>query len=144
MKKKGALYISIDSEKRLIVGIKSHLTRFKEEYIMIPRFKLWAEVSEQSVMGEGRYSLLKEIQKSGSLSKAAKHLKMSYGHAHQLIRDLNQRLGFIIIEPAVGGKKGGGMRVTERGKDLLQWFEDLTANVEKLLQESPFEMSEFD
>ena len=39
--------------------------------------RIWIEVGNNVLLGEGRVRLLKAIEKTGSLSKAAKSLKIS-------------------------------------------------------------------
>ena len=43
--------------------------------------KIWIESNGKILLGEGRVQLLKAIKETGSLSKAAKKLKMSYKKA---------------------------------------------------------------
>ena len=43
--------------------------------------RIWIEVDGEILLGEGRVSLLKAIEKTGSLSKASKSLGMSYKKA---------------------------------------------------------------
>ena len=85
-------------------------------------YKLWFEVDKKPIMGPGRASLLKYINEYGSLSAAARHLNISYRHAYMLIKDLNRRCGEPIIETTIGGKDGGGMKLTSFGKKLLLKF----------------------
>jgi molybdate transport system regulatory protein len=101
----------------------------------VPHFKLWFEVDGKSIIGEGRASLLKEILECGSLSKAARNLEISYRHAHDLVASINERCGETIIESSVGGAKGGGTRLTEKGeqlvKDYLALKDEMTTYVGK-------------
>ena len=43
--------------------------------------RIWIEADGDILLGEGRVALLKAIESTGSLSKAAKSLKMSYKKA---------------------------------------------------------------
>ena len=52
--------------------------------------RIWIEVGNNVLLGEGRVRLLKAIEKTGSLSKAAKSLKMSYKKAWILVDAVNQ------------------------------------------------------
>ena len=40
--------------------------------------RIWIEADDNILLGEGRVALLKAIEETGSLTKAAKSLKMSY------------------------------------------------------------------
>ncbi len=52
--------------------------------------RIWIEVGNNVLLGEGRVRLLKAIEKTGSLSKAAKSLKMSYKKAWILVDAVNK------------------------------------------------------
>ena len=51
--------------------------------------RLWIETEKGMFLGEGRYKLLKAIENTGSLRKAAKSLNMSYKKAWRLITEVN-------------------------------------------------------
>lgn len=95
-------------------------------------FKLWFEVDGKPVMGDGRASLLKEIDECGSLSQAARNLEISYRHAHKLIQDLNKRCGNDILESSIGGRKGGGTKLTPHGKKIVEDFCEMREAIENI------------
>jgi molybdate transport system regulatory protein len=97
-------------------------------------FKLWLEVDGRPIIGDGRAELLEEINKAGSLSKAAKNLGISYRHAHDLVDNLNERCGVPIIETTIGGSDGGGMHVTEYGMKLVKEFAILKKDISKYIK----------
>ena len=74
---------------------------------------------QSPAMGPGRAELLERIQKSGSISAAAKEMGMSYRRAWQLIEDINASFNEQVVVTAVGGPSGGGTRVTKFGQDIL-------------------------
>lgn len=86
------------------------------------KYKLWLE-REGRVFGQGALYLLKGVEETGSLSKAAKNLQMSYNKAHNLIKNTEQRLGFKLIISKSGGTKGGSSIITEEGKAFMENFE---------------------
>jgi molybdate transport system regulatory protein len=75
-------------------------------------------------IGPGKIALLEEIGRSGSISAAGRAMKMSYRRAWQLVEDLNQTLG-PVVETATGGAGGGGARLTEAGKTVVQEYRAL-------------------
>ncbi|MBN4070195.1 LysR family transcriptional regulator [Olleya sp. AH-315-F22] len=97
--------------------------------------RIWIETKGHVLMGEGRISLLKAIEKTGSLSKAAKSLKMSYKKAWHLIDTVNKAAKKPVIVLSVGGKGGGGSQLTSYGKSLIIAFEDINKNCWKFLDE---------
>ncbi|MFW9909216.1 MAG: winged helix-turn-helix domain-containing protein [Candidatus Thorarchaeota archaeon] len=88
-----------------------------------PNFKLWLEHEGVYVFGPGAYALLSEIKETGSITNAAKSLKMSYRYAWGVIRKIERTLGIKLIESYKGGKEGGGgARVTEYGIALMKLY----------------------
>jgi len=87
------------------------------------KYRFWFETSKGYVFGPGTYQLLKEIQKTGSLRKAAESLGMSYRHAWGLIKEIEEHTGHKIIESSRGGKGGGESHLTPKGMELIREFE---------------------
>ncbi len=87
--------------------------------------KIWIETGNNVLIGEGRVALLKEIDKKGSLSKAAKSLGISYKKAWTLIDSVNKSAKKDVIITSIGGKNGGGAQLTEHGKKLVQIFDEI-------------------
>ena len=69
--------------------------------------RIWIETNGEILLGEGRVALLKAIHETGSLSKAAKSLNMSYKKAWSLIDAVNKRAEQPVTSPRIGGKGGG-------------------------------------
>lgn len=90
--------------------------------------RIWIEADGHILLGEGRVRLLKAIEATGSLSKAAKSLKMSYKKAWSLIDAVNSRAEKPVINTSVGGKSGGGTELTPYGKSLINTFETINEN----------------
>ncbi len=88
------------------------------------KYRFWFETDRGYVLGPGTYTLLKEIEKTGSLRKAAERLNMSYRHAWGLIKEMEENLGKSVIVSERGGKGGGKSELTVEGKKILQEFEN--------------------
>ncbi|SNZ03997.1 molybdate transport system regulatory protein [Persephonella hydrogeniphila] len=99
------------------------------------KFKVWLEKDKDIIMGLGRDKLLREIDKQGSISKAAKEVGMSYKKAWSFIKTMEKRLGIKLIETKRGGKGGGGAYLTDDAKRLLKDFEKITDAFERLTRE---------
>ena len=97
--------------------------------------RIWIETNNNVLLGEGRISLLKAIEKTGSLSKAAKILKMSYKKAWHLIDTVNKAAKKPVIVLSVGGKGGGGSQLTPYGKSLVIAFDEINKNCWRFLDE---------
>ncbi len=97
--------------------------------------KFWIENKGEVVLGGGKTALLLAIDRLGSIQRAADQFGMSYRHAWGIIQKIEKRAGFKLIDTKLGGKEGGGARLTPRGKAFVDrtdsLFRDLQAMVEK-------------
>ncbi|HEY3073827.1 MAG TPA: LysR family transcriptional regulator [Burkholderiales bacterium] len=73
-------------------------------------------------MGPGKAELIARIGETGSISAAARAMRMSYRRAWQLVEALNHDFREPVIATAIGGARGGGARVTPFGQRLLDQF----------------------
>ncbi|MEO7106918.1 MAG: TOBE domain-containing protein [Rhodoferax sp.] len=83
---------------------------------------VWMTVDNESLGGPGRIALLAGIGQCGSISQAAKAMKMSYKAAWDAIDGMNNLAGEPLVERSTGGKGGGGTRLTARGQQLVDNF----------------------
>lgn len=86
------------------------------------KYKIWLE-DDGKVFGKGPYDLLLGIRDYGSLAESAKHLNMSYNKAFTLIKSIEKRLGYKLIETQAGGTNGGGSQLTEEANRLMCSYE---------------------
>ena len=96
--------------------------------------KIWIETEGDILLGKGRVNLLNAIENTGSLSKAAKQLGMSYKKAWSLTQAMNERAQKPVIEMSIGGKGGGGAILTSYGKLLINTYETINENCNKFLE----------
>jgi molybdate transport system regulatory protein len=96
----------------------------------VVRFRI--DFAEHASVGPGKIHLLEAIRDSGSLSRAARTMGMSYRRAWLLVESLKQSFGVPVTAASTGGKDGGGMRVTEFGDALIKSYRDLERDVETL------------
>ena len=83
---------------------------------------LWMVVGDKSFGGPGRIELLAKITEHGSITQAAKSMKMSYKAAWDAIDQMNNLAGEPLVERMTGGKGGGSTHLTLRGKQLVENF----------------------
>ena len=86
---------------------------------------IWMTIGGTNFGGVGRIGLLAQIAESGSISKAAKAIGMSYKAAWDAIDIMNNLAGQPLVERTVGGKGGGGTRLTQRGQQLIDNFKTI-------------------
>ena len=94
------------------------------------RFRI--DFAEHSSLGPGKIRLLEAIRESGSLSKAARELGMSYRRAWLLVESLKQSFREPVTVASTGGKDGGGMLITEFGAALVKSYRQLEQDFETL------------
>jgi molybdate transport system regulatory protein len=87
--------------------------------------RLWIERAGHAILGKGRVELLEGIDRWHSISAAARQMDMSYRRAWLLVQAINQAAGEPLVEAAVGGTRGGGARLTPRGREVVALFRDL-------------------
>jgi len=88
-----------------------------------PRTRLWIQdESGEIVFGIGRVRILKAIDKTGSMNKAAKQLGMSYRTIWGKVHDTEKRLGVKLIETTVGSTDGGSV-LTKESRNIIGMFE---------------------
>ncbi len=97
--------------------------------------KIWIEANNGILLSEGRVQLLKKIDETGSLNKAAKALNISYQKAWRLIDEVSEITNQPLIETKIGGAKGGGTLLTPYGKSLLIIFDTINKDCWKFLDE---------
>jgi len=85
-------------------------------------------------VGPGKIALLEHISSTGSLSEAARKLKMSYRRAWLLLEDLNTSFQQPVAQMSVGGRGGGGASLTQFGSDLVAAYRALEAQIRKRAQ----------
>ncbi|MCD6199613.1 MAG: LysR family transcriptional regulator [Deltaproteobacteria bacterium] len=95
--------------------------------------RIWIEGTSGTFLGYGRVVLLERIAEFGSISKAAKSMGMSYRHAWELVDSINRQARRPLIETSVGGKKGGGTKLTEAGREAVEGFWNIYEKFKRFL-----------
>ena len=87
-----------------------------------PRLRI--NLGEEIALGPGKVDLLKGLRDSGSITRAAEQLGMSYMRAWTLIRTMNRCFKTPLVSATRGGiKGGGGAELTETGHQVLSLYE---------------------
>lgn len=96
------------------------------------RHRIWIEVGGQSVIGPGGYDILAAIDRTGSISRAARELGMSYRFVWNYIDKMEQRLGVSVVKGWRGGSRRGGAQLTPAGRRLLEIYGEILDDVNRL------------
>jgi molybdate transport system regulatory protein len=94
-----------------------------------PHMHLRVNFGPACAFGPGKAELLERIADTGSISAAARQMRMSYKRAWQLVDDMNRSFGRPLIETAAGGRHGGGANLTECGKRVAHAYRSLQKKV---------------
>lgn len=100
---------------------------------MEPRLKLWIEREGRIVMSEYRLRLLEHVRETGSLAQAAARMRLSYRRAWGKIKELEQNLGFPLVQSEAGGAGGGHTRLTPEAEALLARYRALAERMDRAL-----------
>ena len=73
-------------------------------------------------IGPGKIALLEAIASTGSISGAARALRMSYRRAWVLVEQLNALFVTPVVTAQPGGPGGGGAILTEFGASLVHHY----------------------
>src|SRR3954454_18526026 len=91
--------------------------------------RVWVERGGKAVLGEGRLELLEWIDRSHSISEAARQLGISYRHAWVTVQAVNEAAGKPLVAAVTGGRRGGGARLTPSGAQAVALFRQLQDQV---------------
>lgn len=86
------------------------------------------------MFGQGAWELLHHLDTAGSLSQAARDVGMSYARAWHMIAEIERGLGMAVVERRVGGAAGGGCRLNDEGKLVLERFEAFMRDADGALE----------
>ncbi len=90
------------------------------------KYKFWIETEEQlSILGDGKWLLLKAIRDKGSLKSAVEEMGYAYRQTWDNLKKIEKRLGFALIKKTRGGASGGYSELTHKGKQLVMFFEKI-------------------
>ena len=98
------------------------------------RAKLWIEIDGKPFFGEGRFKLLKGIDKHGSINQAAKAAGIPYRRAWSYLHAMEDRLGIKLIVTQTGGYNGGGTVLSMEAKEFLKRYEGMMSDLEDVLK----------
>ena len=113
------------------------------------RFRLRIYHDTVVAIGPGKVDLLEAIAETGSISAAARAMKMSYRRAWMLVETMNDCFDQPLVSTITGGRSGGGATLTEQGETVLNAYVEMQREVQhlasqhlhKLLKKAPLRSS---
>lgn len=106
-------------------------------------------LEDNIAIGPGKADLLAAIKTTGSISAAARQMKMSYRRAWMLVETMNDCFDQPLVSTITGGRSGGGATLTEQGETVLNAYVEMQREVQhlasqhlhKLLKKAPLRSS---
>ncbi|BAU72117.1 TOBE domain-containing protein [Metapseudomonas furukawaii] len=95
---------------------------------------LTSALTQQLSRRPQRLALLEQIAVQGSITRAAKAAGLSYKAAWDAIDELNNLAERPLVERTVGGKGGGGARLSAEGERILALYKRLESLQARLLE----------
>ena len=100
------------------------------------RIRCWIDIDGERFFGPGPAELLLLIHETGSISKAAKSMGMSYKKAWGIVEMLNSRGKKPYVVAHKGGEKGGGTEVTKDGLQMLSAYQKLNSKLYSIIDKN--------
>jgi molybdate transport system regulatory protein len=97
-----------------------------------PEIRFRVDFDDRCSIGVGKIRLLEVVEQTGSLSRAARAIAMSYRRAWLLIDSMNAEFDTPVISASVGGSGGGGAKLTPFGRELIQAYRKLETRLAPL------------
>ncbi len=88
---------------------------------------------EWPLLGQRQMALLRQIAATGSITQAAKAVKLSYKAAWDAVATMNNMAEQPLVASATGGKHGGGSRITEYGLRQIQLYDAVEGEYRRFL-----------
>ena len=93
------------------------------------RFRV--DFGDRCSVGVGKIELLEGIARTGSLSQAAREMRMSYRRAWLLLQDIESVMGAAAIAGESGGARGGGSTLTPLGRAVVDRYRAIEAQASR-------------
>ena len=100
-------------------------------------FKIWLSSKEgKGIMGDGKWKILKAIEKYGSLKAATEALGITYRRTWGDLKKIENDLGIKLLEKSRGGRDGGTTVLTPEGQNLVNAFDIFHNKVDDFIEKA--------
>ena len=97
-------------------------------------FSIRINLGTKPIFGHGKAALLEAIKEQGSISAAARKLGMSYRRAWMLTNSMNNNFKRPLIKSKLGGKGGGGAKITLEGKKVIALYRQMEKQAQSSIE----------
>jgi molybdate transport system regulatory protein len=105
---------------------------------------LWLGRKGRDFVGARRIELLEGIERSGSITRAARQVGLSYKAAWDTLDTMNNLAERPLLIRTAGGRRGGGSSLTEHGRELVRLYRLLESGYRRLLAQMQLQVHDFD
>ncbi len=109
-------------------------SRARKQGALQPRIRVYQ--GKDVALGPGKIELLAHVAETGSLSEAARRMKMSYMKAWLLVQIMNKSFRKPVVKAGRGGTGGGGAELTDAGRRVLALYQEMDAAARAAMEES--------
>jgi len=99
------------------------------------RGEIWLEKNGTIFMDSKRVTLLRLIDKHGSLAAAARTMKLGYNTAWLWIMAMNHLSPLPLVERGSGGVNGGYSKLTRQGYRVIENYHKLNGSLKEAIEE---------
>jgi len=89
------------------------------------RILLRLYLNDDQPLGPGKIELLETIRDGGSISEAARAMRMSYRSAWLLVASMNALFRTPVVSTTLGGRGGGSATITAFGETLIHRYRSM-------------------
>lgn len=97
----------------------------RESGVPVSRVTVRLDFEGGRQLGHGKIRLLEMIEAHGSISSAARQMKMSYRKAWLLMDEVNRMFEQPVMETQLGGRGGGNATLTPFGRELVALYREI-------------------
>lgn len=90
---------------------------------------------DEKAFGPGIASLLRNVEATGSLQKAAQNMNMAYSKAWRILKESEKAWGFPLTDRETGGRDGGGSTLTPQAQAILETYDSFMAEAREELDQ---------
>jgi molybdate transport system regulatory protein len=91
-------------------------------------------LSDDHPLGPGKIQVLESIRDTGSISEAARGMKMSYRSAWLLVHSMNSLFRKPVVNTTLGGHGGGSATVTDFGADVIRRYRSMERATHRVIK----------
>jgi molybdate transport system regulatory protein len=99
------------------------------------RSKVWLELDGKPFFGTGRYTVLRSIERYGSIKRVSEETGIPYRRIRGAIYLMEKAIGVPLVVRSRGGASGGSASISAAASELLRLYEKQEEGVRERVDE---------